>query len=139
MSVSNNTQAIIDINGYFAPATSSGLHFYTVQPCRILDTRTVGTEQPFTGTLTVMVGGTCSIPSDASAVVVNATVIPVSTLGYLTLWADGQTQPVVATLNASDGAITSNLAIVPMVDGAIDAFATNPTQLVVDAVGYFAP
>jgi hypothetical protein len=136
---SNNTQAIIDINGYFAPASSAGLHLYTVQPCRVLDTRNVGTEQPFTGALTVMVGGLCNIPSDASAVVVNATVVPTGPLGYLTLWADGQTQPTVATLNASDGAITSNMAIVPMVDGAIDAFASNPTHLVVDVSGYFAP
>jgi hypothetical protein len=66
-------------------------------------------------------------------------VVPTGPLGYLTLWADGQTQPTVATLNASDGAITSNMAIVPMVDGAIDAFASNPTHLVVDVSGYFAP
>jgi len=139
MFASNNTQAIIDINGYFAPAASSGLHLYTVQPCRVLDTRYSGTAQPFTGTLTVTVGGLCNIPADASAVVVNATVVPAYVLGYLTLWADGQPQPVVATLNASDGAVTSNLAIVPMVDGAIDAFATNATHLVVDVSGYFAP
>jgi len=139
MLASNNTQAIIDINGYFAPATSSGLHFYAVTPCRALDTRTVGTGQPFTGTLTVMMGGFCGIPSNASAVVVNATVVPSGPLGYLTLWADGQTQPVVATLNASDGAITSNMAIVPMADGIIDAFASNSTHLIVDVSGYFAP
>jgi len=139
MLASNNTQAIIDINGYFAPATSSGLHFYAVTPCRVLDTRTAGGGQPFTGTLAVSIGGLCNIPSDANAVVVNATVVPSGPLGYLTLWADGETQPVVATLNASDGAITSNLAIVPVVDGSIDAFASNSTHLVVDVSGYFAP
>jgi hypothetical protein len=136
---SNNTQAIVDINGYFAPASSSGLHLYMVQPCRVLDTRNQGTGQPFTGVLSVAVGGSCNIPSDASAVVVNATVVPAGPLGYLTLWADGQPQPVVATLNASDGVITSNMAIVPMLDGAIDAFASNATHLVVDVAGYFAP
>ncbi len=70
---------------------------------------------------------------------VNATVVPAGPLGYLTLWADGQSQPVVATLNASDGVITSNMAIVPMLDGVIDAFASNSTHLVIDATGYFAP
>ncbi len=35
--------------------------------------------------------------------------------------------------------ITSNMAIVPTTNGSIDAFATNPTNLVVDINGYFAP
>jgi len=45
-----------------------------------------GNEQPFVGTLQVIVGGLCNIPSDASAVVLNATVLPASPLGYVTLW-----------------------------------------------------
>jgi hypothetical protein len=87
----------------------------------------------------VSIGGLCNVPASASAVVVNATVVPTGPLGYLTLWADGQTQPGVATLNASDGAITSNLAIVPMMNGAMDAFASNTTHLILDISGYFAP
>ena len=59
-------------------------------------------------------------------------------LGYLTLWPDGETKPVVSTLNALDGAITSNMAIVPNIDGKTDAFA-GTTQLILDISGYFAP
>ena len=69
----------------------------------------------------------------------NATVVPTSALGYLTLWPDGQDQPVVSTLNALDGQITSNMAIVPTTSGSIDAFASNLTQLVLDISSYFAP
>ena len=44
----------------------------------------------------------------------NATVVPQQgPVGYLTLWPDGQGLPVVSTLNAYDGAVTSNMAIVP--------------------------
>jgi hypothetical protein len=136
---SNDTQAIIDINGYFAPASASGLHLYTVQPCRILDTRLGQNVQYLTGTMAVQVGGNCNIPSNAQAVVVNATVVPPGPLGYLTLWAEGEPQPTVATLNASDASITSNMAIVPMLDGVINAYASNPTHLVIDVAGYFAP
>jgi hypothetical protein len=57
----------------------------------------------------------------------------------LTLWPDGTAQPFVATLNAVDAAITSNLAIVPTMNGNIDAFASAPTHLVLDIFGYFAP
>jgi len=79
------------------------------------------------------------LPDGASVYVLNATVVPAESLGYLTLWPDSQQQPVVSTLNALDGAINSNMAIVPASHGAIDAFAANATQLVVDISGYFAP
>jgi hypothetical protein len=45
----------------------------------------------------------------------------------------------VSTLNAIDGSIISNLAIVPTTNGSIDAFANLPTQLIIDISGYFAP
>jgi hypothetical protein len=60
-------------------------------------------------------------------------------LSYLTLWPDGENQPVVSTLNAADGWITSNMAIVPNVNGKIDAYADGLTQLILDISGYFAP
>ena len=38
--VSNSTHVILDINGYFVPATDpAGLAFYPLTPCRIADTR----------------------------------------------------------------------------------------------------
>jgi len=50
-----------------------------------------------------------------------------------------ETQPVVSTLNAVDGAITSNMAIVPTTSCSINAFAQNPTNLILDISSYFAP
>jgi hypothetical protein len=44
--------------------------------------------------------------------VFNATVVPSPTLGYLTLWPYGGTQPGVSTLNAYDGFVASSMAIV---------------------------
>jgi hypothetical protein len=66
-------------------------------------------------------------------------VVPVGSLGFLTLWPDGESQPVVSTLNAADGAITSNMAIVPTNNGKIDAYANGLTQLILDISSYFAP
>jgi hypothetical protein len=71
--------------------------------------------------------------------VFSATVVPSGPLGHLTLWPQGQSQPTVATLNALDAAVTSNLAIVPTSNGSISAFPTNSTRLVLDMFGYFAP
>jgi glycerol dehydrogenase-like iron-containing ADH family enzyme len=57
----------------------------------------------------------------------------------MTLWAQGQTMPMVSTLNALDGAVTSNLAIVPTASGSISIFPSNPTHVILDISGYFAP
>lgn len=135
---SSNTDLIGDINGYFAPPGVGGLSLYSVVPCRALDTRQA--NGPFSGTLPVnVVGVPCGVPNTAQAFVLNATAIPQGSLGYLTLWPDGQTQPLVSTLNAPDGAIASNMAIVPTTDGLIDAYASSPTQLIIDSFSYFAP
>ena len=37
--VTNTTDVVIDIDGYFAPVTGSTLAFYPLTPCRVVDTR----------------------------------------------------------------------------------------------------
>lgn len=37
--VTNTTNVVLDIDGYFAPASSSTLAFYPLSPCRVADTR----------------------------------------------------------------------------------------------------
>jgi len=138
-----NTDLVIDINGYFAPAGTGGMSLYPAAPCRVIDTRKIGSGQPFSGPLNPpvdVVDSPCSPPSTAQAYVFNATVVPTGFLGYLTLWQnDPMHQPVVSTLNALDGAITNNMAIVPTTDGKIDAYASGTTQLILDLSSYFAP
>lgn len=136
--VSEDSDVVIDTNGYFAPPATGGLSLYTVTPCRVLDTRTG--SGAFNGTINVTVSpSSCAYAPTAQAFVLNATVVPPGPLSYLTLWQTGQTQPYVSTLNAPDGAITSNLAIVPSNGGSVSAFATDVTQLVLDLSAYFAP
>jgi hypothetical protein len=135
---SDDADVIIDIDGYFAPPATNGLWLYTLSPCRVLDTRS--SSGAFSGTVVAnVVGSSCNPSAAAQAYVLNATVVPSGPLTYLTLWPDGQSQPLVSTLNAFDGAITSNMAIVPTSNGKIDAYATNLTQLILDISGYFAP
>jgi hypothetical protein len=139
---SNDTNLVADINGYFAPSGAGGYSLYAGAPCRVIDTRHIGNGQPFNGLLSPpinVVGSACGVPATAQAYVFNATVVPQGALGYLTLWPDGEQQPVVSTLNALDGAITSNMAIVPSSNGKVDAFASGTTQLVLDISSYFAP
>ena len=136
---SNSTDLVIDVNGYFAAPASGGYSFYPAAPCRGYDSRN-NNGQPFTGELTVDIANSpCMPPSNATAYVFNATVVPSGGLGFLTLWPDGQPFPLASTLNAYDGATTSNLAIMPNTDGSTDAFAGGGyTQLILDISGYFA-
>ncbi len=136
---SGATDMVIDINGYFAPAGAGGLSLYGVTPCRVVDTRVPAGSPPVTSLDVGVSSSGCGIPAGAQAYVMSATVVPPGILGFLTLWPQGQTRPLVATLNAQDGSVTSNMAIVPTVNGSISAFASNPTHLILDISGYFAP
>jgi hypothetical protein len=138
----HNTDLIVDVDGYFAPPASGGLQLYTQVPCRVLDTRTSGGA--FNGTYNPpngvnVAGSACLVPSAAKAYVFNATVVPPGPMLFLTLWPHGETQPNVSTLNAPDGAITSNMALLPTDDGSIDAYSAALTQMLLDISGYFAP
>ena len=147
--VTNATDVIVDVNGYFAPPGTGGLSFYAAAPCRVVDTRNAagafGGPQLAASSVRswAVPSSACSIPSTAQAYSLNATVVPGGSLGYLTLWPAGITQPTASTLNAPDGALTSNAAIVPAGTGAssgsISAFVTGTTHLLLDVNGYFAP
>jgi hypothetical protein len=141
----NDTELIIDINGYFVPPATGTLQFYPLPPCRVLDTRNAngifggpslaaGSSRSFP-----IPSSSCGAPAAAAAYSLNVTVVPQGPLGYLTAWPTGQTQPVVSTLNSLDGTILANAAIVPAgTNGAVSFFAANATNLVVDINGYFA-
>ena len=144
---SHPTHAILDINGYFVPASGvQDLAFYPVTPCRLADTRAgtgtfagpaLASSVPRTFPVT---SGACGIPQNAQAYAMNMTVVPAGGLGFLTAWPAGSPQPGSSTLNAPTGTVTSNLAIVPAgVNGGISVLATHQTDLVIDITGYFAP
>jgi hypothetical protein len=145
--VTNDTDLIIDINGYFAPAGSTGaLLLYTLTPCRVSDTRTAvgafgGPSLTADGTRSFTIpASACSVPATAQAYSLNVTAVPPGALTYLTAWPVGQSQPVVSTLNSSLGEIVANAAIVPAgTGGAVSIFVSNATDVILDINAYFAP
>ncbi len=138
----DSTDVLVDINGYYGVPGSGGLSMYPLAPCRAFDSR-ANHGKAFQGTLNPPVnvaGSPCAPDSSAQAYIFNATVVPQGVMGYLTLWPVGEQQrPVVSTLNAYDGWVTSNMAIVPNLNGSINAYADGPTYLIMDLSGYFAP
>jgi hypothetical protein len=139
--VSDTTHVVLDINGYFVPAETSGaLAFYPLAPCRVIDTRG-GASIGAGGTRTVAVrSSSCSVPSGAVAYSLNFTALPHGPLGWITTFPTGQAMPTASTLNAPTGAITANAAILPAgTNGSVDVYASDATDLLVDINGYFAP
>jgi hypothetical protein len=153
VSATTDVDLVMDITGYFASAqwAPSGLSLYLLSPCRVLDTRFppsdgLDLQTGFSGKLIVPLAteNPCSVPRNAQAYLLNATVIPLPALDSLTLWADSTPQPVVSTLNVPDADyppdVTSNMAIVGSFNGSIDAFAGGGnTHLILDVSGYFNP
>jgi hypothetical protein len=137
--VTNDTELLLDVNGYFAAPGLGGTSLYTTTPCRVLDTRH-NPIPPYPGDYLIAVqASSCTTSNAAATYVLNATVVPPGPLQYLSLWPAGTSQPIVSTLNATDGAITSNMALVTDVDGVIDSYASDVTQLILDISAYFAP
>jgi hypothetical protein len=140
--VDATSDLLLDINGYFRPSsTPGGLAYYPVTPCRAIDTRELNNGAPIMSaaeTRNFPIGGRCGVPIGAKAVAMNVTVIPQGPLGFLTLWAAGNAQPVVSTLNSLLGRILANAAIVPTSSGGqVSVFVTDSTDVVLDVNGYF--
>jgi hypothetical protein len=144
------TDLIADINGYFGPPDGTpGYQFHPVTPCRLVDTRaSQGKPAPFgppamapyTPREFPLVSGGCGVPSSVVAYSLNFTVVPQGFLGYLITWPAGIAMPNVSTLNAYDGQVTANAAIVPAGQNwAVSVQTRDATDLIIDVNGYFAP
>ncbi len=145
---SDETDVILDVNGYFETAGGPGSSsFYTATPCRVADTR--GSTGQFGGPS--MFGGqtrdfpipmsSCPVPATSTAYSLNVTAVPGTTyLGYLSAWPTGQSQPVVSTLNSWTGKVVANVAIVPAgTNGSVSVLVSDPADVVLDMNGYFGP
>jgi glucose/arabinose dehydrogenase len=133
---------IVDVVGYFtdgtAPASTSGL-YHTIHPARVLDTRVpVGFGRLATGATGVL-DVTPPLPPSATAMVHNVTVTGSSAWGWVTAAPDAGATPGVSTVNVTGaGQTRAALALTPLPgSGRVRFYASQATDLVADAVGYF--
>jgi hypothetical protein len=134
------------------PANANPLVFVAMPPCRVVDTRTIG--QGLTGafgppslaagavrTFPMLSSTSCTIPAVAQAYSFEITVVPPGPLAYVTAFPTGQSAPVAAiTVESPQGFMASNTGIIPAgTSGSVDVYANNPTDIVIDINGYYAP
>jgi hypothetical protein len=123
--------------------------FYTVAPCRVVDTRgavgpTGGPALAAHSTRSFPVSsGACGIPSTAVAVAVNLVAVQATAGGHLTLFAgDALAPPLASSINFAPGQTRANNAVVPLAtDGTGTIKVTNGSaeavHFVLDVSGYF--
>jgi hypothetical protein len=126
------------------PAPAYG--FYTVTPCRLLDTRQPtglagGPQIGAQAARAMSLAGRCGIPPTAKALSVNVTVVQPAKSGQLILYPDDQAAPLATTINFAAGALRANNAILGLGNGSGGAIAQNQSaggvDLVIDVNGYF--
>jgi len=131
------------------PTPPSSPGFYTLAPCRAVDTRdpigpyggpslSAGQSRAFT-----MVGR-CGVPPTANAISLNVTVTGATAPGYLTVYPQGSGIPLASTINFGSGQTRANNAIVRIGTGAAIAIfygqaSGNTVNVIVDLNGFFTP
>ena len=142
-----------DGNIYYAAINTGRIYridyaknFYTVSPCRLIDTRdpagprggpslVAGADRTFT------VGGICGIPATARAISVNLTVTAPTAPGFLTLFPAGGPPPLASAINFRAGQTRANNAVVTLGPGGgvvvRAGMASGGVQFILDVNGYF--
>jgi len=138
----DRTDILVDITGYFASDDGvRGLFYFPVTQCRAYDSQTqLILQDDSVRTIAVPSAPQCSaIPSNAQAYALNVTALPAgSPMPFLTVYATGAPRPNSSILNAFEGQIMTNSAVVPAgMNGAIDVYAFRRTHVVVEVSGYF--
>jgi len=82
-------------------------------------------------------GVTFGVPSDATAVVLNVTVVGPAAKGYLSVYPAGATPPTASNINYVAGHTIANLVEVGVgTSGQVSLYSTQSTNVVVDVEGY---
>lgn len=127
-----------------AAVSSDAAVFHALSPVRVFDTRLGTGGVPIApiaanSTLEVVVGGTNGVPLDATAVVLNVTVVNGTASSFLTAWPTGEPRPTASSLNWTTSAATPNGVTVPLGTGGKVSFynLTGTVDVLADVAGYY--
>ena len=139
----STTHLVVDVTGYFA---DDGEATYTpLGPVRLVDTRSGnGLSGTFrSGTpRKVAIAGRGGVPGDATAVVINVTMVAPTSSGYVTVGPTVTSAPKTSTLNAPRNDTRANGTTVALDDqgdlaAVFKGSATARTHLLIDVAGYY--
>lgn len=139
---STRAHVIVDANGAVPPDSS----VVPLRPGRLVDTRTAdatidgrqsgGGLLASDSTIEVDVAGRAGVPSNATAAVLNVTVVDARGPGWATVWPCGEERPLASNVNFTTGSVDANAAVSGIGrDGRVCVHSSEATHLLVDVVG----
>ncbi|WP_186316154.1 LamG domain-containing protein [Catellatospora sichuanensis] len=146
-----STHILADVSGYFTTDSAvTGISSYTpVVPVRFADSRTgaggntgkVPAGATWNYKVTGATVGTGTVPNGITAVAVNITTVSATAGGFVTTWEQGQAKPAVSGLQYQPTDVYAGMAIIPVnpTTGQFSLSAHQPTHVIIDILGYFAP
>ncbi|MEO1059017.1 MAG: aryl-sulfate sulfotransferase, partial [Actinomycetota bacterium] len=129
---------IIDVTGWWGPGDTS---FSSIAPVRADDTRqSLGAQLPPFNIRSIPLGG-IYVPSDTTAVLVNATVTGADQRGFLQVYPCGQAPPDTSALNFLAGESRAVAVVVGIggPGGQLCVQSNRSAHIIVDVMGYYAP
>ena len=126
--------------------TRTGGAYYTLDPCRIVDTRLPagplgGPALDAGGSRTFALAGSCGVPANASAVSLNVTATEPTAEGFLQILATGGPAPTVSAINYAPGQTRASNGVFALSPGGeVDVRcgqASGTVELIIDVSGYF--
>jgi hypothetical protein len=126
---------------------AAGTSFYTVTPCRALDTRLLASPLISGAAPRIFpIAGLCGVPAGARAVAVNITAVTATNGGYVAVFPGDYQQPAVSSVSFATGITQADFAVLPLSsDGLGDLAAitsmsgSGQVDLLLDISGYFGP
>ena len=140
---------LLDALSGAAVQAQAGASFFTVDPCRVIDTRNpageFGGPALASGESRVFpIAGRCSIPETATAVSVNVTAVAPTGAGHVVAFPGNAALPLTSVINFNLGATRANNAILPLATdgtGTLGFHAVvlgqGSVNLILDVNGYF--
>lgn len=136
-----NNSPIVDVVGAYVTDVDSptGSVYVPMTPVRAVDTRTNNQPLGTNTTVTETLAGTNGVPSNATALQLNATLTDPTANTFLTIWPGGQTRPGTSSVNVNAGGTAANAATADVgTSGGVNFYNHNGTvDLIVDLNGYF--
>lgn len=124
-----------DLQATAVESHDTGLHYFTVPPCRLLNTQS---GAPISAPLTVTVAGVCGVPAGAASVAGNFTVVAPAAYGFAVLTPTA-TPTGTSTINYRPGVTRANSFVMSLASGQLRISSSYyPIHAIIDVTGYVA-
>jgi hypothetical protein len=133
------TEIIVDVNGWFRPATSATAGRYVpITAQRLFDSRSDAFARPLQPRETITVGLPPGVPADAIALAINVTTTAPNQAGYFTAHPAHSARPEASLLNTDRaGQTRAASGIAPISADGLNVYSHSGGHVIVDVTGWF--